>query len=399
MKHLLLLLGFILVCHSSYAQSFHLVKPSDTDSLITTHNTNHFAFFDTDQAPKNELLVFFPGTGGAPIVYLLFLREAARLGYHAIGLSYPNSVAINSATVCALTLNPECHGNARMEIFDGIDRHPTIDVNPSNSIQNRLKKVVSYLDENFPSENWGQYLIDDEIQWPKLKLAGHSQGAGHSGFIARFKEVERVIYIAGNDWVGLLNQPASWILEDGVTGPNRYFGFMHEMDQLVNIGNALETWGHLGILDYGDLVNVDLANPPYNSNALYTQFPPRDSTDNYHGSPVVDIHTPRDDNDDPIYTPVWHYLLDSPIPPLTKVDEINPAVWKVYPNPSEGYIYWNDLTDLKLIEIINWSGQIIQVINNPNSNSIELGPIPDGIYYLRALTEEGLFLSEKIIKH
>jgi hypothetical protein len=46
----------------------------------------------------------------------------------------------------------------RLEILDGTDRTPLVDVDRANSIENRLIKLLQYLDANRPGEGWGGFL-------------------------------------------------------------------------------------------------------------------------------------------------------------------------------------------------------------------------------------------------
>ena len=51
---------------------------------------------DPARQPNGKLFVFLPGTGGVPTSNQLLLSTAADLGYHVIGLSYPNSTAVGT---------------------------------------------------------------------------------------------------------------------------------------------------------------------------------------------------------------------------------------------------------------------------------------------------------------
>ena len=69
-----------------------------------------------------------------------------------------------------------------------------------------------YLQENFPDENWEQYLEDEAIYWPQVVPAGHSQGSGHTAFMGQQFEVNRVLMFAGrNEYSVALDAPAAWL--------------------------------------------------------------------------------------------------------------------------------------------------------------------------------------------
>lgn len=160
-KDLIIALGFFLIGNTAIAQlvTYH-VSPHETDSLINTFtNTNqkHIVFFNSfADTLKNQLFVFLPGLGDLPQDYQGIDSLAAKCGYHAIVLMYPNQPFISN--ICSESSDLHCYYKTRMEVIDGIDRTSAIDVNRANSIENRLIKLLHYLDDNHPSENWGQYL-------------------------------------------------------------------------------------------------------------------------------------------------------------------------------------------------------------------------------------------------
>jgi len=101
-------------------------------------------------------------------------KEAARLGYHVIGLMYQNDVPVDS--VCKGKPDRDCSGNLRMEIIDGIDRSTLTVVTPANGIDNRLTKLLAYLAQQFPDEGWSRFLKDGGPKWSQIAVAGQSQG-------------------------------------------------------------------------------------------------------------------------------------------------------------------------------------------------------------------------------
>ena len=60
-----------------------------------------------------------------PAQFQLVQQEAARVGYHVVGLMYVNSGGI--AQTCPADPDPAtCYENARVEVVDGIDRRPIV---------------------------------------------------------------------------------------------------------------------------------------------------------------------------------------------------------------------------------------------------------------------------------
>lgn len=68
-----------------------LFRPSATDAAITQFNDRHFAVVDPAVASRGRLVLFLPGTGANPFLYREFPRNAASLGFHALGLMYPKT--------------------------------------------------------------------------------------------------------------------------------------------------------------------------------------------------------------------------------------------------------------------------------------------------------------------
>jgi hypothetical protein len=293
---------------SLHAQTEHMVKPGVADPLSGAPTNNHFAYTNSSVPQKSKLFLFFPGTGAVPFLYREVLKHAANLGYHAIGLCYPNSEAINS--LCLTSTDTTCHSRARLEVIDGIDRHSGVNVDANNCIQRRTLKLLHYLHAAFPSEGWSTYFTGDSIQWKKIIVSGHSQGGGHAGLIGKTKTVDRVVMFAAMDWMFPLDRTAGWISWKGATSPERFYGFSHEKDESVDWEKLTITWKDYGITALGPLVLTDTDTSPYgNSHTLYTRVTPANDTTKYHGCIIADAVTPMSGGA-PVLAPVWTYLID-----------------------------------------------------------------------------------------
>src|SRR6266511_3415619 len=82
----------------------HIVAPQTTDPAIDQALDNHYAWLDTAAQSNHTLLVFMPGQGQRPALFQLVQQEAARLGYHVVGLMYSNLVRIG--TLCPIAQDP-----------------------------------------------------------------------------------------------------------------------------------------------------------------------------------------------------------------------------------------------------------------------------------------------------
>lgn len=322
MERLNILIGILALfvfAHIARAQrQSYFVAPQTTDPNITSNLNNHYISINRGVVLKNQLFVFLPGTGGVAFNYLEINNSAADLGLHAGNLTYPNDEAVN--TLCGgFNTNLDCYANVRLETKDGIDRTPLISVNRTNSIENRLIKLLIYLRNQFPNDNWGQFLIDDAtINWSKIIVAGHSQGGGHAGIIGRYHSVVRAVMFAAGDFNGLANAPANWVALPNTT-PNessadKFWGFSHQRDEMISY-NTLSTrvWPAFGMPLFGAVADIDTVSAPYGETHSLTS---NIDCDNFHGCIVVDARLVRA-NGIPVYKPVWEYLLSNTVSPLS----------------------------------------------------------------------------------
>jgi hypothetical protein len=154
------------------AQERVFFTPSATDPGITQFNNPHYAVVDPANTNQGRLLLFLPGTGGTPFNYRVFPQNAASLGFHTLGLMYPNGDAINVLCAQNAPLDPDAAGNARWEVIDGTDRVSFLNVDRTNGIESRLLKALQYLQAQYPTRGWGQFYSGDTVLWDKLIVAG-----------------------------------------------------------------------------------------------------------------------------------------------------------------------------------------------------------------------------------
>lgn len=309
---LLLVLFFSLPVAAQRTSFF--VAPQITDSQIDRNLQNHYAAINPTATAKNQLFLFFPGTGGTPFFQQEVINTAADAGFHAISLNHPNDESVNELCNGVGNADIDCFSKVRLEIKDGGDRSNLVNVTRPNSIENRLIKLLIYLRTQRPADNWGQFLLDDQtINWTRIVVSGHSQGGGHAGIIARYHPVLRVVMFAAMDFSIAASAPAKWIKEPNSTpnasAPDKFWGFSHRRDEEVNfllLNNTV--WSAYGMPAFGAGVNVDNALPPYNNTHSLTS---NSECANFHGCVVVDARLIRDQNGVPIYKPVWQYLLSN----------------------------------------------------------------------------------------
>lgn len=395
------LLCFIILFISAKPQTIeHQIYPNETDIKINGHNAPQLSYLNPEVQNNNKLLLFIPGTNATPNDYKMFLRTAANIGYHTIGLTYENLKSIN-IEICPATQDPTCHGRARREIWFGEDTHDSITINYENSILNRLTKFLKYLELNYPNENWGQYLVGDtNINWSSVVIAGHSQGAGNATYGSKFYKMNRVIMISWVDWMWPGTNPL-WITQSGLTPDSAYFGFIHTGDASIYNGIPI-AWSNFGMQPYGAITSIDsITNPYNNSHSLITSKAINHSPTqtNFHNATCVDWVTTITNNGDTLYKPVWEYMLGIEKKSLSiNKDKKNDFELKIFPNPANSFIsISNELMNNKdfNVKIYNIFGN--EVAYQLNQNMIDVTYLRDGIYTLKILAN-GHIYSQKFIK-
>jgi len=288
-------------------------------------------YLDESITSNNILIVHLPGSYGNPNKAQLFGTLAAELGFHSIGLSYPNTPTVSS--ICSNSSDLSCYENVRREIITGTDLSTEVSVDTTECIFNRIKKILIYLKTNYPSENWAQYLdVNNDLIYSKIIFSGHSQGGGHAALIAKDYAIKRAICLsAPKDYSSYFDTPASWIYSTNwQTAKNKIYTFEHTLD---NYTEQLEILDSLGLNIYGLPVDEDNNSSPYNNTLqLITSYSV--PSGNEHGCTVVDNKTPLNSGT-PVFLPVWTYMLTNDItlgsPLLVTVKLL---ILKVFPNPT-----------------------------------------------------------------
>ena len=285
------------------------VLPRATDPAIDIALDEHLVRLADNGRRNGRLLVFLASSRVAPSTAELFQQEAALVGYRVIGLSYPNTPGL--ASFCPSSVDPQgCYENVRLQVITGEPQTGLVPVNEANSIDNRLLKLLEYLDATYPGEAWSQFLNSGGVKWHKIAVAGHSQGAGHAAMIAKLRRVDRVVMLSGvTDGVGLT--AARWVTP-GATPAERYFGLAHARDaQFLPYDRA--NWSALGLDAFGAPVAPEATEPPYaGTHTFVTDILPRTGTfvaPAPHASTGVDFAVPVGADGAPILRPVWRYML------------------------------------------------------------------------------------------
>jgi hypothetical protein len=222
------------------------------------------------------------------------------MGFHVIGLVYPNDVSVQD--ICS-GKSGDCPEGVRKEIITGQDLSPYVQVNYTNSIDNRLVKLLQYLNAAYPKEGWATYLSGNNPAWQKIVVGGHSQGGGHAAMIGQIYIVNRVLMFSATE-------NASWTTNPNATPASAYYAFADTRENNYNV--FVHSWDNLKVPG-GSVTSVDGTPSAYaSSHRLVTGDAPSampKNTDPYHSVVVTDPYTPMMSNGTPLFLPVWQYML------------------------------------------------------------------------------------------
>lgn len=275
-----------------------LVHPNQTDANYSTTNKSHFIVRNTKNH-LNKLLLFIGGSFSSPYEYTFISEYAASRGFDVISISYPNNVP---AASLASSSDQFAFDNYRDEICFGNQVSNDVEVYFLNSINTRTIKLIQYLESTYPEQNWNQYLTpSNNIDWKKIVVVGHSQGAGHACYLGKKKLVERVIMFSGpNDYSTHFNSPANWLSDDGLTELSKQYALLHINDEIISYDFQVLNLKDLGILTLSEepLLVDNLSSPYNNKNALSLNIP---AFSNHNSTVGGNAKLPN----------IWTYLLTS----------------------------------------------------------------------------------------
>jgi hypothetical protein len=284
----------------------YLVSPVSTDPEMQS-TIPHSAFVDTRTSLQGKLFVFLGGTSTSPQNYSIINKTATQLGYHVINLSYLNTI---DGQICKDRSDTKCFANYHEEVIFGGTQSDVVEVNPTNSITNRILKLLQRLDKLNRHNGWNQFFDGSELVYSKFVLAGHSQGGGHAAYMAQKFAVDRVVLFSSpNDYSAVASQPAAWCKNLFATPSERFFGLTHKRDEVSSISRQYSVWKDINMLKKADTLSAD-GSDYSRSSALVTSFTPNSNAK----SPVLHNMTALDNalpsgKDLSHLKEVWAYLM------------------------------------------------------------------------------------------
>ena len=273
------------------------------------------AVVDTRVKPRGKLVIWLMGYNSQ-----LFDRLAS-YGLHAIQVHYANRWF---SKICReQPVGETCRGNVRLEAATGENFSDQVDIPKPDGMKERALQFVKWLAKKNPQGKWDYYLTPDgnDLRWEDVIMAGSSHGSTTSARFAKHQKVGRVVMFCGPR-----DQLQNWQSLPSATPNNRYFGFSHVLDGGWTADHYCRSWELIGLHEFGPIVNVDQAKPPYgNTRRLITDFDVKKNTRRAHSSVVPGGNAGKDAKGKYIHEDVWKYLFTHPIEKTGKPVPMDPG--------------------------------------------------------------------------
>lgn len=128
----------------------------------------HLAWEPQAKANEPRLLITLGGTNSRPSDLMDLQNVASQMGYHVIGVDYPNQVI---TTRCRNSNDPLCFDKFRSEINLGVSSSPLVEVNSDSCIVRRTLALAAWSHEK-PSIFWT--LARTRRFWNRISSQGDS---------------------------------------------------------------------------------------------------------------------------------------------------------------------------------------------------------------------------------
>jgi len=292
-------------------------RASQIDPLAREHAEIGFVFTD-DKGKPMDLQHAVVDTSVPPqgklVIWLMdhsqpLFERISSYGLHGIQVHYANRWFGG--------LKPEVRdsgdvlGRIRLEASTGEDASPLVEIPKPDSMAERARQFLLWLDREHPEGRWGQFLTDDrkEVRWEKVTMAGISHGATTAARFAVHKPVDRVVMLSGPR-----DNTETWQGMPSATPANRFFGFSHVLDGGWTADHYCRSWQLLRLNEFGPVVNVDEVPSPYgNTRRLITTADVDNNAGRAHTAVVPGGSSVKNAAGAMIHEPVWRYLFTHPV--------------------------------------------------------------------------------------
>lgn len=263
-------------------------------------HTDHVVMFDDKVEGNGLLLISISGTGSPASAFDKIDRVATTLGYHVLGIDYPNAVI---STACRDSKTINCFDKFRREIVLGEPVSDLVKIDKANSIEDRIESLMAHLSKTDP-KRWQKFLKGKKIDWSKVVVIGHSQGAGHAAFLAKLHPLKRTVLFAGPQ-DSSKEGVANWIKGPSATAGKNYFAFLHKKDTFDS-GLQIQ-------------VNRTLIGDPKATVASVDLEPPKSGDKSQILVTDAKVGDPHNSLIQPPFEKIWLYLLkiqEQPVPSI-----------------------------------------------------------------------------------
>jgi hypothetical protein len=297
------------------------VSPKATGGGVSNDDgRGHYYLVPEQGVSEDALLVILPGTDQYTDEADWLLRLGAASGYRSVVLNYPRDPS--PAAACAAAGKEgqdaaECMEQVHAAVVFGTGDTDAVEIEPGDSIQNRLYRLLLHLQTEDPETAWSDFYRDEELRTDRIVLLGVAEGAAHAGYWSRDIGFARVALVGGaGDAVyteqGVYDHLARWVTDPRSTSGEETWAFWHEAQSDAAIIDAtLSTWG---ADTWGPSATVEDGSPPWAcTHRLSTGLP---GSDGYSGDPVatlaVDDAMALGDDGFPVVAPAVLYILAAP---------------------------------------------------------------------------------------
>ena len=262
------------------------------------------AAVDTRVQPQGKLVIWLMGPS-APL-----FEHINSYGLHAIRVHYANGwfgkFGNASPGDDGLLL-----GKIRLEAATGEDFSPLVSIPEPDGMMERSVQFVKWLAKENPQGRWDYFLTADRqgLRWDRVIISGASHGSTTAARFAKYQRVDRVVMFCGPR-----DQLEKWQALPSATPANRYFAFSHVLDGGWTGHHYDRSWELLGLHQFGPIVNVDNAAPPYShTRRLITAADVKGDAKRAHSSVVPGGAAVKNAAGGFIHEAVWRYLFTQPV--------------------------------------------------------------------------------------
>ncbi len=270
------------------------------------------AAVDTRVPSRGRLVVWL-----MPHNEMLFERLSS-YGLHAVQPHYANKwfSIVKPADRMA-------RGLVRLEAAMGRDVSDQVEIPHPDGMTERTRVFLKWLARENPDGKWEQFVSDDgeSVLWDKVIIAGASHGSTTAARFAKEVRCDRVVILCGPR-----DQDQDWQSLPSATPAERYFGFSHVLDDGWIGHHYCRSWELLGMGEYGPIVDVDSAKPPFgNTRRLISAADVKGNRNKAHAAVQPRKDSPKAADGTLLYEPVWEYLFTHPVGQVADPTPPDPA--------------------------------------------------------------------------